>query len=127
MKLDRIHHIAIIVSDHQKAKDFYVTKLGFQIIRENYRAERNDIKLDLQINEDTQLEIFAPEDPPERPSYPEACGLRHLAFQTDCIEESIAALKEKGIACEPIRIDEFTGRKMTFFFDPDGLPLELHE
>lgn len=121
-----IHHVAIIVSDFQKAKDFYVTILGLPIIREHYRAERNDYKLDLQMN-GCQLEIFAVENPPERPSYPEATGLRHLAFKTDNIEAAVAYLAEHDISCEPIRTDDYTGEKMTFFFDPDGLPLELHE
>ncbi len=127
MNLSMIHHVAIIVSNYEKSKDFYVNKLGFKIIRENYRPNKNDWKLDLQINESTELEIFAPQNPPKRPSYPEACGLRHLAFDVDNIEEYVSKLKGVGIECEPIRIDEFTNKKMTFFFDPDGLPLELHE
>lgn len=121
-----IHHVAIIVSDFQKAKDFYVNILGLPVIRENYRKDRNDYKLDLQLN-DCQLEIFAVENPPKRPSYPEAAGLRHLAFKTTDIEATIAYLAEHDIPCEPIRTDTYTGEKMTFFFDPDGLPLELHE
>ncbi|MCR4744171.1 MAG: VOC family protein [Lachnospiraceae bacterium] len=127
MKLSNIHHIAIIVSDYQTSKDFYVNKLGFSVIRENYRPDKKDWKLDLKLNENIELEIFAPENPPKRPSYPEACGLRHLAFYTENIEESIAELKDKGIECEPVRTDSFTNKKMTFFHDPDGLPLELHE
>lgn len=126
MDQSRIHHIAIIVSDYEVSKDFYVNKLGFEIIRENYRAHRNDWKLDLKCGE-IELEIFGMETAPERPSYPESCGLRHLAFRTDNIEESVAELSAIGIATEPIRIDEYTGKKMTFFHDPDGLPLELHE
>ena len=127
LKLNQIHHIAIIVSDYQRSRRFYVDLLGFPVIRENYREEKKDWKLDLKINENTELEIFAPENPPKRLSYPEACGLRHLAFQVDDIEEAVAALKGKGIECEPVRLDTFTGKKMTFFSDPDGLPLELHE
>ena len=127
MKLDSIHHIAIIVSNYEKSRAFYADKLGFEIIRENYRPEKKDWKLDLRVNEDTELEIFAPQDPPKRPSYPEACGLRHLAFRVTCIEESAAELEALGIECEPVRLDTFTGKKMTFFHDPDGLPLELHE
>ena len=127
MNFSAIHHIAIIVSDYFVSKDFYVNKLGFEIIRENYRPEKNDWKLDLRVNPDTELEIFAPENPPKRPSYPEACGLRHLAFRVEDIETAVADLKEKGIECEPIRKDTFTCKKMTFFADPDGLPLELHE
>lgn len=127
MNLSQIHHIAIIVSDYEASKDFYVNKLGFQIVRENYRPERNDWKLDLKVNETTELEIFGVKNPPARVTRPEAAGLRHLAFFTDNIEETVAELKEKGIVTEPIRIDEFSGKKFTFFADPDGLPIELHE
>lgn len=127
MDLSMIHHVAIIVSDYEKSKDFYVNKLGFEIIRENFRPQKNDWKLDLRINESTELEIFAPQNPPKRPSYPEACGLRHLAFAVDDIVNTVNELNAIGIECEPIRTDEFTNKKMTFFFDPDGLPLELHE
>ena len=127
MNLSSIHHIAIIVSDYQEAKRFYVHKLGFEVIRENYRPERRDWKLDLRINAGTELEIFAEENPPQRVSRPEACGLRHLAFHVENIEAEVKALAEQGIECEPIRMDEYTGKKMTFFFDPDGLPLELYE
>ena len=127
MNLSRIHHIAIIVSDYEASKDFYVNKLGFQIVRENYRPERNAWKLDLKVNETTELEIFGVKNPPARVTRPEAAGLRHLAFFTDNIEETVAELKEKGIVTEPIRVDEFSGKKFTFFADPDGLPIELHE
>lgn len=127
MKLSTIHHIAIIVSDYPVSRDFYVNKLGFEVIRENYRPERNDWKLDLRVNDTTELEIFGVENPPKRVNYPEAAGLRHLAFQVDCIESAAAELESLGIAVEPIRMDTFTGKKMTFFHDPDGLPLELHE
>ena len=127
MNLSKLHHIAIIVSDYEASKDFYVNKLGFAVIRENYRSERRDWKLDLRINEHTELEIFAEENPPRRVSRPEACGLRHLAFFVDNVEETVKELTEAGIECEPIRTDAYTGKKMTFFQDPDGLPLELHE
>lgn len=127
MNLSRIHHIAIIVSDYEVSKDFYVNKLEFQIVRENFRPERNDWKLDLKINEITELEIFGVKNPPARVTRPEAAGLRHLSFFTDNIEETVAELKEKGIVTEPIRVDEFSGKKFTFFADPDGLPIELHE
>ena len=127
MILSTMHHIAIIVSDYDKSKDFYVNKLGFEVIRENYRPENEDWKLDLKIDSNTELEIFAPKNPPKRPSYPEACGLRHLAFKVEEIEAVVQQLKQLDIECEPIRTDEFTNKKMTFFFDPDGLPLELHE
>lgn len=127
MELNAIHHVAIIVSDYTAAKDFYIYKLGFEVIRENYRPHKEDWKLDLKVNDSTELEIFAPKNPPKRLSFPEACGLRHLAFCVDNIENTVVELEKKGIQCEPIRIDEFTNKKMTFFFDPDGLPLELHE
>ncbi|MFV8221885.1 VOC family protein [Faecalibacterium hattorii] len=127
MKLSSVHHIAIIVSDIEKARKFYVDKLGFEVIRENYRKERNDWKLDLRVDEHTELEIFAEKNPPKRVNRPEACGLRHLAFRVESVEEAVKELAEMGIECEPIRTDSFTGEKMTFFFDPDGLPLEIHE
>ncbi|HJF20319.1 MAG TPA: VOC family protein [Enterococcus columbae] len=126
MNLNKIHHVAIITANYEASKTFYVEKLGFEIIRENYRKQRDDYKLDLKLG-DCELEIFGIKTAPKRPSYPEACGLRHLAFAVDNIENVVTELKEKGIECEPIRLDEFTNKKMTFFFDPDGLPLELHE
>lgn len=127
MNLNVIHHVAIIVSDYQKAKAFYVDRLGFPVIRENYRPERGDWKLDLRLNETTELEIFAEPNPPKRVSRPEACGLRHLAFRVDSVAETVKELENLGISCEPVRVDAFTGKAMTFFHDPDGLPLELHE
>ena len=126
MNLTVIHHIAIIVSNYEKSKDFYVNKLGFQILRENYREERGDYKLDLKLGE-CELEIFSGKNNPKRPSYPEACGLRHLAFKVDDIEKEVEELKALGIEVEPIRLDEITNKRMTFFQDTDGLPLELHE
>ena len=126
MKFHKIHHVAIIGSDYEKSRDFYVNKLGFEVLRENYRKERDDYKLDLKLG-DCELEIFGIKGSPARLSYPEACGLRHLAFQVDNVERAVAELKEMGIEAEPIREDAFTGKKMTFFQDPDGLPLELHE
>ena len=127
MKLNSVHHIAIIVSDIEKAREFYIKKLGFEAIRENYRKERDDGKLDLRVDEHTELEIFAEKNPPKRVNRPEACGLRHLAFRVESVEETVKELDEIGIECEPIRTDTYTGEKMTFFFDPDGLPLEIHE
>lgn len=126
MNLNVIHHIAIIVSNYEKSKDFYVNKLGFKILSENYREERGDYKLDLKLGE-CELEIFSGKNNPKRPSYPEACGLRHLAFKVDDIEKEVEELKALGIEVEPIRLDEITKKRMTFFQDPDGLPLELHE
>ena len=125
MDLTQIHHIAIICSDKDAAMEFYWDKLGFQVIRENYRPERDDWKIDLQLG-DCELEIFIMKDHPQRLS-PEAYGLRHLAFRVDSVEETSAVLEANGIPCEPIRMDTFTGEKMTFFRDPDGLPLEIHE
>lgn len=104
-----------------------VNKLGFEVIRENYRPERNDWKLDLRVNENTELEIFGVVNLPKRVNRPEAAGLRHLAFKVDCIEDVVKELDDKGIEVEPVRTDDFTGKKMTFFHDLDGLPLELHE
>lgn len=127
MNLSKMHHIAIIVSDYETSKDFYVNKLGFGVIRENYRSDRKDWKLDLRVNAHTELEIFVEQNPPERVTRPEACGLRHLAFYVDSVEETVKELTELGIECESVRVDDYTGKKMTFFHDPDGLPLELHE
>lgn len=126
MKLNAIHHVAIIASDYKRSRDFYVNKLGFSVIRENFRMERGDYKLDLKLG-DCELELFGIPGSPARPSYPEACGLRHLAFRVEKIEDVIRELNEMDIETEPVRIDPFTGKKMTFFWDPDGLPLELHE
>lgn len=126
MNLSMIHHIAIIGSDYHRSKDFYVNKLGFSVIRETHREERNDWKIDLAINETTELELFIMPNPPKRVSFPEACGLRHLAFYVESVEETVEKLAQRGIVCEPIRVDELTQKKMTFFFDPDGLPLEIH-
>lgn len=121
-----IHHVAIIASDYEKSRHFYVDLLGFEVIRENYREHRGDYKLDLKLG-DCELEIFGIPGSPARPSYPEACGLRHLAFRVECIEDTIAQLNALGIETEPVRLDDYTQKKMTFFKDPDGLPLELHE
>lgn len=127
MKLSSIHHIAIIVSDIEKAREFYVQKLGFEVIRENYRAERGDWKLDLRVDEHTELEIFTEKNSPQRVNRPEACGLRHLAFRVESVEETVKELKSLGIECEPVRFDTYTKDKMTFFHDPDGLPIEIHK
>jgi len=126
MQLDRIHHVAIIGSDYAASRHFYVDLLGFAVIRENYRPERDDYKIDLACG-DIELELFIIKTAPPRPSYPEACGLRHLAFKAENVEATVKQLAEAGISCEPIRHDAYTGKKMTFFRDPDGLPIELHE
>lgn len=126
MDFNKIHHVAIICSDYEISKEFYVEKLGFEIIREIYREERQSYKLDLKLGE-SQIELFSFPNSPKRPSYPEACGLRHLAFEVNDIEEAVKELKGKNIQVEEIRIDEYTEKKFTFFNDPDGLPLELYE
>ena len=126
MNLKTVHHIAIIGSDYEKSKDFYVNQLGFEIIRENYREDRDDYKIDLQLK-DMEIELFIIKNCPKRPSFPEAYGLRHLAFLVDSVEDTVHELNHKGIKTEPIRIDTYTNKKFTFFFDPDGLPLEIHE
>ena len=126
MLFQRMHHVAGIVSDYQRAREFYVEKLGFPVLRENFREDRGDWKLDLQFG-DSELEIVAIPGAPPRPSYPEAQGLRHLAFRVDDIQVAVLQLKAQGIECEPIRWDTYSQRHFTFFHDPDGLPLELHE
>ena len=126
MDFNKIHHVAIICSNYEISKEFYVEKLGFEIIREIYREERQSYKLDLKLGE-SQIELFSFPNSPKRPSYPEACGLRHLAFEVDDIEEAVKELKGKNIQVEEIRIEEYTEKKFTFFNDPDGLPLELYE
>ena len=126
MDFNKIHHVAIICSNYEISKEFYVEKLGFEIIREIYREERQSYKLDLKLGE-SQIELFSFPNSRKRPSYPEACGLRHLAFEVDDIEEAVKELKGKNIQVEEIRIDEYTEKKFTFFNDPDGLPLELYE
>ncbi|KKK38687.1 hypothetical protein WQ57_06750 [Mesobacillus campisalis] len=127
MKFTKIHHVAIICSDYQKSKSFYVNVLGLKPVREVYREERNSYKLDLEVNGHYQIELFSFPDPPKRPSYPEAAGLRHLAFAIENIEEAVSHLKQHGITAEEIRIDPLTGKKFTFFSDPDGLPIEIYE
>ena len=123
---EQIHHEAIICSDYDRSKAFYTETLGFQIIAEHYRQERDSYKLDLRVG-NQQLELFSFLKAPKRPSYPEAQGLRHLAFSVIDIEQVVSQLKEKGIAVEPVRVDEYTGKRFTFFADPDGLPLEIYE
>lgn len=127
MIFDSIHHIAIIASDYNKAKDFYVNKLGLKIKREVERKEREDFIIFLDGGENIEIELFIEKNPPKRLTRPEARGLRHLAFRVDDIFKSVEELKKRGIETEEIRIDPLNGKHMTFFFDPDGLPLELHE
>ena len=125
--LQSVHHIAIICSNYEQSKKFYTEVLGCTIVEETYRAERDSYKLDLAIGGNYIIELFSFPNPPARPSQPESCGLRHLAFSVKDIEASIAALVSHGITCEPIRIDTLTNKRFTFFADPDGLPLELYE
>jgi len=127
LKLNRVHHIAIICSDYEKSKHFYSEILGLKIIREVYREARHSYKLDLEVGDQYQVELFSFPDPPARPSRPEAAGLRHLAFEVDNIDEAVSHLHAAGVSVEPIRIDEFTAKRFTFFADPDGLPIEFYE
>jgi glyoxylase I family protein len=125
--LPAIHHVALICSDYARSKAFYTETLGFRVIREAYRTERDSWKLDLEVSPGVSLELFSFPTPPPRPSRPEAQGLRHLAFAVPDVDTVIAALRERGVTCEPVRVDEFTDRRFTFFADPDGLPIELYE
>lgn len=127
MKLNKVHHIAIIVSDYPRSKSFYCDVLGFTLLSEVYRAERDSWKGDLALNGDYTIELFSFPQPPARVSQPEACGLRHLAFSVDDIDSAVTHLALHQIRCEPIRIDPYTERRFTFFTDPDGLPLELYQ
>ncbi|MGG7324792.1 SMU1112c/YaeR family gloxylase I-like metalloprotein [Clostridium baratii] len=126
MNFKNVHHVAIISSNYEKSKNFYTKILGLEIIREVYREDRDSYKLDLKIG-NSQIELFSFRNPPKRLSYPEACGLRHLALEVNNIEEVINELNLNGIDTEEVRIDEFTNCKFTFFEDPDGLPIELYE
>lgn len=126
MKINKINHVAIICSDYNKSKKFYTEILGFSIIHEAYRNTRDSYKLDLRVGANDQLELFSFSNAPKRPSYPESCGLRHIAFEVDDIESYITYLKKHNIEVEPIRIDEFTDKKFTFFSDPDDLPIEIY-
>jgi glyoxylase I family protein len=126
MMLDAIHHIAIIGSDYEHSKQFYSVVLNLPIIREVWRTDRQSWKCDLQLGS-AQLELFSFPSPPPRPSRPEAAGLRHLALSVRALEPVIEHLNRFQVVVEPIRVDEHTGRRFTFFTDPDGLPLELYE
>jgi glyoxylase I family protein len=127
LRLDRVHHIAIICSDYEKSKRFYTEILELKVVREVYREQRQSYKLDLEVAGQYQVELFSFPNPPARPSRPEALGLRHLAFEVDNIDEAVAHIEQHGVAVEPIRVDEFTGKRFTFFTDPDGLPIEFVE
>ena len=123
--LNKIHHTAIICADYERSKQFYTNVLGLEISNETYRAERDSYKLDLAVQGQYVIELFSFPNPPPRASRPEAQGLRHLAFAVADAEAAIRHLGAHGVVCEPVRVDEFTGRRFTFFSDPDGLPLEL--
>jgi glyoxylase I family protein len=127
LKLNRVHHIAIICSDYKTSKQFYSEVLGLKIVREVFRSERNSYKLDLEVAGQYHIELFSFPDPPARPSRPESTGLRHLAFEVDNIDDAIYHINAHHVITEPIRIDEFTGKRFTFFADPDGLPIEFYE
>lgn len=125
--LNRIHHVAIICSDYTLSKRFYVDILGLKVVQEVYREERKSYKLDLSVGGLYQIELFSFENPPARPSRPEAAGLRHLAFEVDDVAAVAAQLNARGVETEAVRIDEYTGKQFTFFADPDGLPLEIYQ
>nr|WP_154114595.1 MULTISPECIES: VOC family protein [Yersinia pseudotuberculosis complex] len=127
MAINKIHHIAIICSDYQASKRFYCEVLGFNLISEVYREERDSWKADLALHDQYTIELFSFPSPVPRPSRPEACGLRHLAFQVDDIDLALKELVVAGVVCEAVRIDPYTQSRFTFFNDPDGLPLELYE
>ncbi|RZJ69083.1 VOC family protein [Flavobacterium sp.] len=127
MKLNKIHHIAVICSDYEVSKRFYVDVLKLEVVCEIYRKERDSHKLDLALNGNYIIELFSFPNPPKRSSHPESAGLRHLAFEVDDVSETIAYLKTKDVDCEPVRIDGFTDKKFTFTADPDGLPIEFYE
>lgn len=126
MIFNKVHHVAIICSDYKESKEFYVDKLGLEVISEVYREERESYKLDLKVG-DSQIELFSFPDTPKRVTNPEACGLRHLCLEVDDIGKTVEELELKGIEAEPVRIDEVTNKKYTFFKDPDNLPLEIYE
>lgn len=125
--LNGFHHVAIICSDYPRSKQFYTEILGFSVIAENYREARDSYKCDLALADGSQIELFSFPSAPTRPSRPEAQGLRHLAFKVDDLDATIQKLTDKGVECEPIRVNEYTEKRFTFFQDPDGLPLELYE
>jgi glyoxylase I family protein len=127
MKLLGTHHVAIISSNYAISKRFYTEILKLEIVSEVYRDNRDSYKLNLRLPDRTEIELFSFPNPPPRPSYPEACGLRHLAFAVDDLEQAVAELRSHDVSVEDIRVDEYTGKRFTFFADPDGLPLELYE
>ncbi len=127
LKPEKIHHVAIICSDYRKSKSFYTEVLGLEIMSEFYREKRDSYKLDLALNGEYIVELFSFPNPPQRLSYPEAAGLRHLSFWVASLDETTKNLNQMGIPFEPVRVDELTGKRFTFIFDPDNLPIELYE
>lgn len=127
MKLNNVHHIAVICSDYSRSLDFYTRALGLELVAEHYRVERLSYKADLALNGEYVVELFSFPSPPPRPSHPEAAGLRHLAFEVDSVEEAAAELERMGVEHEAIRMDEYTGKRFFFLQDPDGLPIEMYE
>ncbi|MCM1483884.1 MAG: VOC family protein [Muribaculaceae bacterium] len=127
MKINKLHHIAVICSDYQRSLRFYTEVLGMEVLAEHYREERKSFKTDLALNGEYLIELFSFPDAPARPSYPEARGLRHIAFEVDNLDKALAELDTKGIRHEQIRTDEYTGKRFAFFEDPDHLPIEFYE
>ncbi|MGR2739872.1 SMU1112c/YaeR family gloxylase I-like metalloprotein [Billgrantia sp. Q4P2] len=127
LPLSGLHHVALITADYRRAKRFYLDVLGAEVLKETYRAERDSHKLDLRLPGGIQLELFSFPSPPARPSYPEACGLRHLALATPDLDGCVRMLEARGVQPERIRIDAITGARFTFLSDPDGTPIELYE
>ena len=127
LKIQGIHHVAIICADYDRSKKFYVDVLGCRVLAEHFREARQSYKLDLQLGNIYCIELFSFPDPPLRTSRPEARGLRHLAFAVEDLDDSVAWLNKHGVTTEPIRVDEYTGKRFTFFSDPDDLPLEFYE
>ena len=127
IKLNKVHHVAIICSDYERSKLFYTSILGFEIIKETYRKERDSYKLDLSLNGQYSIELFSFPSPPSRLSRPEGTGLRHIAFEVDDLEQLIFELNKHNVESEPIRTDEITGKRFTFIADPDNLPIEFYE
>lgn len=127
IKINRLHHIAIICKDYEKSKRFYIEVLGFKIDKEVYREDRQSFKLDLTLNEQYLIELFSFPNPPIRQTRPEATGLRHIAFEVDDLDKSLQILKDNNVNVESVRIDEFTNKKFAFLFDPDNLPIELYQ
>ena len=125
--LKGLHHVAIICSNFERSKRFYTHVLGLKIIKETYRAARGSFKLDLALGDTYIIELFSFPNPPVRISRPEACGLRHIAFAVENMDEEIQRLQQHGVQLEAVRFDELTGKRFTFFSDPDDLPIELYE